>query len=632
MQLRKVYLAVATLCVGSVLLSACGGSSDDVVVVTPTPTPTPVPFAPLEINIAHVNDHHSNLEPIAAQSLVLDNVETQVELGGFSRLTTVFKEATASKKNLLKLHAGDAITGTLYYTFFKGKADAQMMNTICFDAFALGNHEFDDSDGVLKNFLTELGSGSCKTPILSANIEPAVGTPLLPAAGQAMFKPYTIKQYEGIKVGIIGLTIAGKTVNSSRPLDSTRFLDETTSAQRYIDELKAQGVKHIVLLTHQGYANDIAMAAKLTDVDVIIGGDSHSLLGDFKSLGMNSSGAYPTVVKNKDGQTVCIGQAGDYSKAVGMMNVQFNAQGAVAECKGQASLIIGGTFKRKDGAGKFVDMSASDQAALVNKLSTVPAVKVVTPDAAAAVVLSDYTSKVSAEKAKQIGVANEALCLVRVPGESTNRSGAVAGCETGNTLARGSDAAQIVAEAFLDASKRAQIALQNAGGVRIPVPAGQISMNTAFTLLPFTNVLVEMNLKGSEIVQALEDAAANHLDNKQSDGSQPYAAGLRWDLDMSKAKGSRFTNVQVRDRKTGAWSAIDLTREYVMVTNDFIAEGKDGYTALGVAYKEGRFVNTYLLYTQSFADYVQKKGTLARPARSEYSHQKVTTKAGIALP
>ena len=159
-----------------------------------------------------------------------------------------------------------------------------------------------------------------------------------------------------------------------------------------------------------------------------------------------------------------------------------------------------------------------------------------------------------------------------------------------------------------------------------------MSMNTAYTILPFTNVLVEMNLTGAQLVAALEDATANHLDNAQSNGSHPYAAGLRWDLDMSKAKGQRFTNVQVRNKTTGAWAPMDLAKTYVLVTNDFIAAGQDGYTTLGTVYKTGAYVNTYLLYTQSFVDYVKAKGTIARPAAADYSHQKVISKAGIALP
>jgi 5'-nucleotidase len=605
------------------MLSGCGGADGPV-------------YKPIELNIAHINDHHSQLDavPVSASSATnvytLDGVATQVELGGFARQTAMFK-SIASTPNLLKLHAGDALTGSLYYTFFKGAADAQLMNGICFDAFIPGNHEFDDGDSTLKGFLDELAKGSCQTPTLSANIVPQVGTALAPTASSSYLKPYVIKVIDGVKVGLVGVTASVKTMNSSRPLATTQFLDEVSSVQKVIDSLKAQDVRHIVLMTHQGYDADKAMAPKLTDVDVIIGGDSHTQLGDFSALGVTSSGAYPTVVNNKDGAPVCIGQSWEYAKAFGLMNVKFDKYGSVSQCGGQASLLIGNNFMRKDTAGVWQTMATADRDALVAKLASQAAVKVVTPDADALQVLSTYSTQVTAAKATTIGTATEDLCLVRMPGETTNRSTGIAACATANTLARGSDAAQVVGEAFLRASKRADFALQNAGGVRVPVTAGTLSMNTAFTLLPFTNVLVELNLTGAEMVAALEDGVANHLDNLQSSGSHPYAAGLRWDLDMSKAKGQRFSNVQVRNKTTGAWTAIDLAKTYVLVTNDFVAAGSDGYATLGTVYKAGRYVNTYLLYTQSFVDYVKAVGTIARPAAADYSHQKVISKAGVAL-
>lgn len=592
------------------------------------------PPAPLTLTIAHLNDHHSQLEPIPAVELMLDGVATQVELGGFARQTTLFK-AQAGTRNLLKLHAGDAVTGTLYYTFFQGEADARMMNTICFDAFALGNHEFDDGDGVLRNFLDALQApGGCPTPtpVLAANIVPAPGTPLAPT-GTALNRPYVIKTYDGVPVGVIGIDIVGKTVHSSRPLATTRFLDEVATAQRTIDELKAKGVRHIVLLTHQGYEADKKLAAQLTDVDVVIGGDSHTLLGDFAGFGLSSSGPYPTVVTNRNGEQVCIGQSWEYAKVFGRMEVRFDAQGAVVSCGGQASLVIGDSFKRKNTAGTFAAVDDATKAALTARLATDPRIKVTAPDPVAAGVLAGYSAQIAAQKAKVIGTVTEALCLVRVPGETTNRSGGIAGCETANTLARGSDAAQVVAESFLAASKRAHFALQNGGGVRTPISAGPLSMNTAFTVLPFTNVLVELDLTGAQMVQALEDAVANYRDNALSDGSHPYAAGLRWNLDLSQARGSRFSHVQVKDRTTGLWSALDPARTYTVVTNDFIATGKDGYTTLGQVHAAGRHVNTYLLYTQTFADWlVARGGTVSRPAAGDYSHQKVIGVAGVALP
>ena len=621
-----------TVTLAVLALAGCGGgSSSDGGDNVASPT-----FKALELNIAHINDHHSQLDANPSGSpaeLKLDGVATQVDQGGFARQTAMFK-SLAGSKNLLKIHAGDAITGTLYHTFFKGAADAAMMNTICFDAFIPGNHEFDDGDSVFKGFLDELAKGSCKTPTLSANIVPAAGSPLAGNGSSAYLKPYLIKEIDGVKVGIIGITVAGKTMNSSRPLSSTVFNDETTSAQKAIDELKALGIRHIVAVTHLGYAADKALAAKLTDVDVIIGGDSHSLLGDFSSVGLTSSGSYPTVVSNKSGETVCIGQAWEYAKATGLLNVQFNEAGAVKSCGGKATLLIGDNFKRKDSAGVWQAVSDTVRSSLMSKLAAKESVvAVLTPDASAAAILKTYSDQLAGEKAKVIGTATESLCLVRVPGESTNRSAGVTGCEAANTLARGSDAAQVVAEAFLSASRRADFSLQNAGGVRVPVNAGSLSMNTAFTLLPFTNVLVELDIKGAEVVAALEDGVDSYILNPASaTGSYPYAAGLRWDLDMSKAKGQRFSNVQLRNKTTGAWTALDLTKTYVLVTNDFLGDGKDGYTTLGAVSKSGRSVNTYLLYTQSFVDYVRAKGSIARPARSDYSNQMVVTKAGVQLP
>ena len=608
----------------ALLVAGCAGSTADRAAAQ-------APKA-LELNIVHLNDHHSQLDATPTE-LALDGITTQVELGGLARQAALFK-SLADSKNLLKIHAGDALSGTQYYTLFKGAADAALMNHICFDIFVPGNHEFDDGDASLKKFLDQLANSRCHTAVLSANIVAAAGSPLAPDGGPADLKPYLIKDIDGVKVGIVGITTAGKTRSSSRPLASTLFNDETISAQQAIDELKARGVRHIVVVTHQGYAADIALAAALTDVDVIIGGDSHSLLGDFSSAGLTSAGDYPTIARNKSGETVCIGQAWEYGKATGLMNVRFDESGAVTRCGGRATLLIGDNFRRQNEAGAWQNIADGERQALIARLAATPgAVTVLAPDETAAATLKTFSGRLAGEKAKIIGSASQALCLVRVPGESSQRSAGVAGCATANTLARGSDAAQVVAEAFLDAARRADFALQNGGGVRVAVSAGPLSMNTAFTLLPFTNVLIELDLSGAEMVAALEDAVDHHLaGGSGGSGAHPYAAGLRWNLDMSRAKGQRFSQVEVRDRKRGGWAAIDPTRTYTLVTSDFLAAGKDGYTTLGAVSRSGRAVNTRLLYTQSFVDYVQARGEVSRPPRSDYSHQAVVTQAGVRLP
>ena len=116
----------------------CGGGSDN-----------DNKSEPLELTVLHINDHHSTLDS-KSRTLQLKAggaapVAVAVDAGGFSRVTAAIQELEKSSKNVLKLHAGDAQTGTLYFNRAgaNGEADAAMMNTVCFDAFTLGNHEFD---------------------------------------------------------------------------------------------------------------------------------------------------------------------------------------------------------------------------------------------------------------------------------------------------------------------------------------------------------------------------------------------------------------------------------------------------------------------------------------------------------
>jgi 5'-nucleotidase len=111
-------------------------------------------------------------------------------------VTAKIKELESLLDNVAKIHAGDAITGTLFYTLFQGEADADLMNTACFDVFALGNHEFDDGDATLVKFLDVLGSDqACDTTTIAANVIPAVGTPLAPVTANDYIQPYVIKEF-----------------------------------------------------------------------------------------------------------------------------------------------------------------------------------------------------------------------------------------------------------------------------------------------------------------------------------------------------------------------------------------------------------------------------------------------------
>ena len=124
------------------------------------------------LNIVHINDHHSSLDeqsfviPKSQLPAIERDVHRRVSYGGYPRLITMFRTTKQSRKNVLKLHAGDALTGSGFYRFFGNQPDVDMMHQVCFDAFNLGNHEFDDGDTQLADFLQKLTNHEYVTYII----------------------------------------------------------------------------------------------------------------------------------------------------------------------------------------------------------------------------------------------------------------------------------------------------------------------------------------------------------------------------------------------------------------------------------------------------------------------------------
>lgn len=578
----------------------------------------------LNLTLLHINDHHSKLDATDNFTLLLQDKETQVSLGGFPRLVSKVNDLASQHENVLKLHAGDAMTGTMYYSLFREELpDTLMMNQVCFDAFALGNHEFDDGNTQLSHFMDKLAEGNCGTPVLAANIEVPETNPIF-----NKYQPYVIKEFNGEKVAIIGLDISGKTQASSSPSEDTVFLDEVETAQKYIDQLKADGINKIILLSHYTYKNDIAMAKSLRDVDVIVGGDSHTLLGNktvLEPLGLLPSGDYPTIVNNASGDQVCIVQAWENAKALGELSVSFNAAGQVTECSGHPHLMLGDTFQRDK-----QPVSEADKALIETQVANTAELSLVDADVATATLLDTYKSKIDEKKAEIIGTSLDNLCAERVPGQNHPHGDiCLANSPERDFLNQhGSVMASIVSEAFKAMSLRSDIAIQNTGGVRNSIPAGDVSVGHAFDVLPFTNLLVNLDMTGQEILNTIEDAIDNVVVNN-STGAFPAAANLRFDLDMTAAKGSRISNVEVRRRNESVWSPIQLDATYVVVTNDFIAAGGDRYDAMVPVYNDpARREDTGLLYTDSLINYIKAMTAanqpLSQPAVSEMMVQSYT--------
>lgn len=600
--------ALVSALVSAVILAGCAA-----------PAARPMADAPFTLRILHVNDHHSRLGPDPGQTLLIDGVETQVAYGGFPQVAARIRELAALGGNVLKLHAGDALTGDLYFTLFHGQADADLMNQLCFDAFVVGNHEFDAGDTGLRRFLDHLRSPAwgCDTPVLGANVRPTVGqSPLAVSSEEDYIRPYVVLERGGRRIGIIGIDIVGKTVAASSPDPATRFLDETETARRYVKQLRAEGIDIIVLLTHIGYRNDLALAAALPGVDVIVGGDSHSLLGEgFESVGLSPEGPYPTLRSNADGDPVCVVQAWQYSWVVGELDVEFDQDGRVRRCGGRPHLLLGESLKRNG-----VELEGDERVAVLDAIGRVDELSIVAEDPGSRRLLDYYEGRVGAFADEVIGRVPERLCLRRVPGSLDRSRDGSPGCAEA-TDAQGGDIQQVVAGAFLRQAQRyggADIAIQNGGGVRNGIGAGDFTVGSAYMILPYKNTLTRLTMTGAEVREVLEDAVGHLLANVGSNtGSYPYAAGVRWHLDLTRERiEGRLVDLQVFDGNS--WQPLDELASYRVITNDYIANGKDGYFAFGDIPAQRR-EDTGLDYAQALVDFVRAGGSLARPASEQRS-------------
>jgi 5'-nucleotidase len=603
------------LCVAGLLclaLSACGGSGGN---------------TPIALTLLHINDHHSHLDE---ESVILklpdasgNSQSVSLPMGGFARVAQAIETESAASSNVLKLHAGDALTGDLYFTQSEGEADAIAMNSVCFDAMTFGNHEFDNGDAGLAKFIGFLqkNPANCKTQMLSSNVTTSASSPI---AGK--FSPYTVLMREGQAIGVVGVTVANKTKNASRPDETTLFDDELASVQKSIDSLRSQGVNKIIVMSHVGYDMDTTrLASQLDGVDVIVGGDSHTLLGpdSLKSYGMSAEGPYPTRLTNKGGDPVCVVQAWQYSYALGKLKVYFDKDGKVTLCDGQPMILVGNTFKIGTASA-----SAADAAAFTKALNDSGVFRITSSSERTLQALKPFSDAKAALGLTVAGATSDNLCLRRVPGigpkSDTTRSKLGDLCNKDpEVVAHGGQIQQLVAQAFLEQGQRfggADFSLQNGGGVRIDIPAGNITVGNVYTLLPFKNLLVRVTMTGTQLKDTLEEGVDSMLGNNGGTGSgaYPYTAGLRFQVDITQAKGSRISKLQ--SYRNGAWVDFDTTKTYKVVTNDFTAGGGDNYLTLKAIDKSLK-ENTYLDYADSFLRYVKAKGSLTKPLASEYSTQ-----------
>ncbi len=495
----------------------------------------------------------------------------------------------ARYSNSLLLHAGDAFQGILYFTQTNGKIDLDLMNYLGFDAMVGGNHEFDKGDQIFSNFIA-----GAAFPIIGANLN-------IPANNflYGKIKPYVIKDIAGQKIAIAGL-ITQETPTISSPGSDIVFDDIIATVNHITAELTSQGINKIVLLTHLGFDADIALAKKIQHVDAIIGGHSHTLLGDFSAVGLRSAAEYPQTVESSTGK-VCVVQAWEWAKVLGRLEIAWDGNGKVTNCGGMPTLILGDWFQQNK-----QDVSPEIKAGILNTINNNSRLAIVPENPEAAAIIAPYQKQVLALKNTVVGTASENLLHIRVPGQHSS----------GVNLPNGSLIAPHVADSFYWKTDRHNISpdlvITNAGGIRKDILAGNITVESVYELLPFGNTLVPIDMTGAQIKQVLEDTCSNIFGKGGSTGGFPYGSHIRFTVTKSKPSGSYISNLQVMD-KINNWKALEMDKIYRVITNSYLASGKDGYLTFGTLSKG---YDTGFDYAEAFMEYVKEKGRLDMPTET----------------
>ena len=237
-------------------------------------------------------------------------------------MRTAIDEARARSGNSILVDGGDQFQGTLFYTYYKGKLAAEMMNKMGYTAMTVGNHEFDDGPEVLRGFVDAVNF-----PILMSNADIS-GDALL----RDVIQKSVVIEQAGEKIGLIGLT-PEDTDELASPGPNVIFSDPSDAVQGEVDRLTAMGVNKIIVLSHSGYQVDQRVAANTTGVDVIVGGHSNTLLSNTND---HAEGAYPTMV----GDTAIV-QAYAYGKFLGELNVTFDDAGRITQAVGEPLIMDG---------------------------------------------------------------------------------------------------------------------------------------------------------------------------------------------------------------------------------------------------------------------------------------------------
>ncbi|MBS6141446.1 MAG: bifunctional metallophosphatase/5'-nucleotidase [Bilophila sp.] len=505
------------------------------------------PSQAFELTILHTNDVHAMYGGTTENGTACYAARCPGGAGGGVRLKQAVDTVRAAKPNVVLLDAGDEFQGTLFYTQFKGDVAAEMLDALGYTAFTPGNHEFDDGCGEFRRFAERT-----RVPVLAANLTlPPV------SGGRPLTRPWIVVERQGRKIGIVGLANE-ETPSLASPCKEARFSPAETALREAAASLRAQGVDIIIALTHLGLDADCALAERVEDVDVFVGGHTHSLLSNTDP---KAAGPYPIVKRSPSGEPVLIVTAASSCKLLGHITVDFNDAGVARRWSGEPIVLDG----RNVAVPPDAELSArlEGYAARLRSLIGQPVGKIL---------LAGDTG------GRQVDLEEDArLCRVQE-------------CLSGDVLV----------DSLLWGARDsgASIALSVGGSVRSPLHTGVVTMGDLLTAMPFDNTLVVGDLTGKQLAEALEHGASGY---ESGAGRFLQVAGLTYSVEPAKPAGQRVSAVSVRT-KAGCWEPLRPEAVYRVVTVDYVAEGGDGFAA----FKKIRWQYTGRAHSECLRDYIAK--------------------------
>jgi 5'-nucleotidase len=266
----------------------------------------------VSVSILHTNDVHSRLDPFPMDG------SRNAGRGGVARRATLLKSIREQEKNVLLFDAGDIFQGTPYFNLYKGEPEILAMNQLGYDAGTLGNHDF---DGGIDNMVTQFGKA--KFPMLIANYD--FRNTVMDGKTQAS----KIFEKDGVRIGVFGVGIKPDGLIPKEAYKETRYLDPIEIGNDMAARLRSENkCDYVICLSHLGFkydgptVSDNVLAAKTRNIDLIIGGHTHTFLDA------------PVTVNNLDANPVWINQVGFAGINLGRIDLTFDS--GKATVKGQS--------------------------------------------------------------------------------------------------------------------------------------------------------------------------------------------------------------------------------------------------------------------------------------------------------